>query len=170
MNSPFTEDAATRKEYPVFSGVIKYFPRALAEVAHVSWVGNQQHHPEDPLHWDMSKSTDEPDAQVRHMIDGVLSEQETGEPSLTELAKVAWRALANLERACRAAPEPEPKRVCYRYDGPPFSWWTKDKVYYPDAEGSIYDDQGDTVNRDRLAVLVSVNYFVPLLEEVVIYG
>ena len=68
-----------RKERPVFSGVLKYFPDALMEVAYVSYIGNKQHHPDKPLHWDKSKSTDEADALIRHLLqagelddDGVL--------------------------------------------------------------------------------------------------
>ena len=51
-----------RKATPVFSGLIAYFPLALAEVARVSQAGNDQHHPGTPLHWDRSKSGDELDA------------------------------------------------------------------------------------------------------------
>lgn len=91
MNSPFTEDATTRKTYPVFSGLIKYFPNALARIAHVSYEGNEQHGHSD-LHWDRSKSIDEPDALMRHIIDYVLSGNKK------ELYKVGWRALAWIER------------------------------------------------------------------------
>jgi len=55
-----------RKEYPLFSGLLKYFPDALMEVAHTSWIGNEQHNPGLPLHWDRTKSTDEADALMRH--------------------------------------------------------------------------------------------------------
>ena len=48
-----------RKQIPIYSGVLKYFPDAIAEVAKCSYVGNQQHHPDKPLHWDRSKSTDD---------------------------------------------------------------------------------------------------------------
>jgi hypothetical protein len=78
-------DAAERKAHPVYSGFIKYFPHAIAAVSHLSYKGNQQHHPDKPLHWDMSKSTDELDAMMRHVID-------------EDWEQVAWRALANLER------------------------------------------------------------------------
>jgi hypothetical protein len=78
-------DAAERKTYPLYRGLIKYFPNALAAVAHLSWKGNQQHHPDKPLHWDMSKSTDELDALMRHILD-------------EDWDAVAWRALAHLER------------------------------------------------------------------------
>ena len=82
---PLPTDAAERKTYPIFSGFITYFPHAIAKVAHLSYKGNLQHHPDKPLHWDMDKSSDELDALMRHMIDG-------------DWEQVAWRALANLER------------------------------------------------------------------------
>ena len=52
-------NAKERKERPVFTGVLKYFPDAIMEVARVSLQGNKQHHPDKPLHWDRSKSTDD---------------------------------------------------------------------------------------------------------------
>jgi len=58
-----------RKEIPVFSGVLKYFPKAIRYVSKVSYVGNEQHNPGTPLHWDREKSKDELDACVRHLID-----------------------------------------------------------------------------------------------------
>ena len=58
-----------RKQMPVFTGVLRYFPDAIKEVAKVSYAGNQQHHPDKPLHWDRNKSTDELDALSRHLID-----------------------------------------------------------------------------------------------------
>lgn len=63
------DKAADRKATPVFSGVLKYFPNALKEVAKCSQAGNDQHHPDKPLHWDMDKSKDEYDALTRHLID-----------------------------------------------------------------------------------------------------
>jgi hypothetical protein len=86
-----------RKEYPLYTGLLKYFPDALMEVAHVSFVANEQHHKGKPVHWDKSKSKDEPDAMLRHLIDharGVKIDTD----GLSHLAKVAWRALANLQR------------------------------------------------------------------------
>ena len=83
--SPLPTDAAERKTYPIFSGCINYFPNAIAAVSHLSYKGSQQHHPDQPLHWDKDKSSDELDALMRHMIEG-------------DWEQVAWRALANLER------------------------------------------------------------------------
>src|SRR5512146_2967303 len=83
-----------RKALPLASGVLDYFPDALLAVAEVSRVGNEQHHPGQPLHWDKSKSTDEADALLRHLID--RGKRDTDGQRHT--AKVAWRALALLPR------------------------------------------------------------------------
>ena len=91
-----TDKAAERKATPVFSGVLKYFPNALKEVAKCSQAGNDQHHPDKPLHWDMSKSKDEYDALTRHLIDHTINPID--DDGVLHLAKVAWRSLAGLER------------------------------------------------------------------------
>ena len=88
--------AAVRKGQPVFSGVLKYFPNALKYVSTVSKAGNDQHHPDKPLHWDMTKSKDELDALTRHLIDHSVDPIDTD--GIMHLGKVAWRALAALER------------------------------------------------------------------------
>lgn len=86
--------AAKRKSHPIYSGVLKYFPDALLEVAHLSKVGNDQHNPGEPLHWAKEKSTDEGDALVRHQLDAGTRDTDGERHS----AKVAWRALAQLQR------------------------------------------------------------------------
>ena len=91
-----TDKAADRKATPVFSGVLKYFPNALKEVAKCSKAGNDQHHPDKPLHWDMDKSKDEYDALTRHLIDHTINPID--DDGMLHLTKVAWRALAGLER------------------------------------------------------------------------
>jgi hypothetical protein len=88
------KEAEDRKRTPVFSGVLNYFPDALKEVARVSLAGNNQHHPDKPLHWDRNKSTDELDALARHLID--VGTKDTD--GIRHSAKVAWRALANLQK------------------------------------------------------------------------
>ena len=75
-------------------GVIKYFPDALAELAKVSLIGNDQHHPDKPLHWDRSKSTDELDALARHLVEAGKIDTD----GVRHSAKVAWRAMANLQK------------------------------------------------------------------------
>ncbi len=90
----FSEDPKVRKTYPVASGVIDYFPRALIEISHVSYLGNEQHNPGTPLHWDRLKSCDESDALMRHFLErGTLDTD-----GLRHSAKLAWRALALLEK------------------------------------------------------------------------
>jgi hypothetical protein len=92
--SHITGDAAARKGTPIFSGVLAYFPDALAEVARVSKAGNDQHNPGQPLHWAKEKSRDEADALVRHLLD--VGKRDTD--GQRHAAKVAWRALALLQR------------------------------------------------------------------------
>lgn len=91
------EEINPRKGIPVYSGFITYFPRAILEVARLSKVANDQHNPGEPLHWAKEKSTDEPDAMMRHLIDDALGE-EIDTDGIAHLVKVAWRAMALLER------------------------------------------------------------------------
>jgi hypothetical protein len=84
-----------RKGMPVFSGVLAYFPDALKEVSKCSLAGNNQHHADKPLHWDKSKSFDNEDALVRHLIDHSVNPIDND--GVLHLAKVAWRALASLQ-------------------------------------------------------------------------
>jgi hypothetical protein len=88
------DGAEERKTYPVASGVLDYFPDAIAAVAHVSWRGNEQHNPGKPLHWDRSKSRDEADTMMRHFLQrGTLDKD-----GIRHTAKMAWRALAHLHK------------------------------------------------------------------------
>lgn len=91
--------ATERKERPIYSGVLRYFPLALLEVARCSYVGNAQHNAGQPLHWDRAKSTDEADALVRHL----LQAGEIDTDGVRHSAKVAWRALALLQKELEAA-------------------------------------------------------------------
>ena len=83
-----------RKDVPLFSGLVRYFPDALAYVARVSLAGNKQHHPDEPLHWDRAKSTDEHDALLRHLFEAGTTDID----GLLHSGKVAWRALAALQK------------------------------------------------------------------------
>lgn len=89
-------EAQKRKATPVFSGVLSYFPNAIKYVSQVSKAGNDQHHPDTPLHWDRSKSTDELDALARHLVDHSVDPVDSD--GMLHLGKVAWRALAMLEK------------------------------------------------------------------------
>ena len=86
-------DRQERKDTPICTGVLDYFPDALAEVARVSKAGNDQHNPGQELHWARGKSTDHADCILRHLID--RGKMDTDKVSHT--AKVAWRALALLQ-------------------------------------------------------------------------
>jgi len=97
-NPPFAQQETKeqkRKQMPVYSGVLKYFPDALKEVSKASQAGNDQHHPDKPLHWDKKKSFDNEDALVRHLIDH--SKDPIDDDGVLHLTKVAWRALASLQ-------------------------------------------------------------------------
>ena len=84
----------TRKEKPVFTGVLNYFPDAILEIAKCSYIGQKQHNPNKPLSWDRSKSGDELDALARHLLGAGTLDTD----GIKHSAKVAWRALANLQK------------------------------------------------------------------------
>ena len=92
---PKTMTSKERKGMPVFTGVLKYFPDALKAVSQCSLAGNDQHHPEKELHWDKTKSFDNEDALVRHLIDH--SQNPMDDDGILHLTKVAWRSLAALQ-------------------------------------------------------------------------
>lgn len=91
-------EAKARKGVPLFSGLIRYFPDALAAVAELSRIGNDQHNPGQPLHWDRSKSGDELDALTRHLFEAGTVDTDNVRHSV----KLAWRALANLQKELEA--------------------------------------------------------------------
>jgi hypothetical protein len=105
------DDPEVRKRIPIGTGVLDYFPLAIAYLAWISWKGNQQHNPGLPLHWARGKSADHADCIPRHLIDrGTLDADGT-----KHTGKLAWRALALLqeeleaERAAGLAIFPEDK-------------------------------------------------------------
>lgn len=95
------KEAQERKDTPVFSGVLNYFPDAIQEIARVSKIGNDQHNPNTPLHWDRAKSGDELDALARHLLDAGKIDTDGTRHS----AKLAWRGLANLQKEIEADEE-----------------------------------------------------------------
>lgn len=86
--------AAERKQYPMATGLLFYFPDALAAVSNISWAGNNQHHPGMPLHWDRSKSGDEADTAMRHLAQSGTFDTD----GKRHTAKAAWRILALLQK------------------------------------------------------------------------
>ena len=102
LSELFPADAKARKEIPLASGVLDYFTSALIEVAKVSFEGNKQHNPGEPLHWARGKSTDQADTLLRHFVErGTLDTD-----GVRHSAKLAWRALALLQLELEAAGAP----------------------------------------------------------------
>tara|TARA_Y100000004_G_scaffold35559_3_gene38128 strand:+ start:3721 stop:4002 length:282 start_codon:yes stop_codon:yes gene_type:complete len=87
-------DPDERKSIPIHTGFIKYFPDAIVEVTKLSCKGSKQHHTNNKVYWDKSKSQDELDALMRHLLE-------------EDWAAVAWRAMANLQRECDKRKENE---------------------------------------------------------------
>jgi uncharacterized protein YpiB (UPF0302 family) len=82
-----------RKKHPIARGVLDYFPDAIAAVANVSFVGNQQHNPGEEMHWAREKSSDHADCVMRHLSSrGTMDDDD-----IRHSAKAAWRALALLQ-------------------------------------------------------------------------
>ena len=86
-------DSEERKNVPMATGVIDYFPDALAAIAELSWTGNEKHNPGEPLHWSRGKSNDHPDCLMRHFVERGTIDTD----GLRHSVKVAWRALAILQ-------------------------------------------------------------------------
>ena len=107
-------DSQARKEIPITTGFLDYFPDAIAAVAAVSFKGNEKHNPGEPLHWAREKSTDHPDCIARHLLERGKLDTDGDRHS----AKMAWRALALLQveieaelLARRPAVQPLPRQV-----------------------------------------------------------
>ena len=95
-------DAKERKAIPIATGVFDYFPDALIEVAKVSYAGNQQHNPGQPLHWARGKSMDQEDTMLRHFTERGTFDTD----GIRHTAKMVWRALAILQIEMEAAGAP----------------------------------------------------------------
>jgi hypothetical protein len=95
-------DPKARKRMPIASGCLDYFPDALAVISELSFIANEQHNPGQPLHWDRSKSGDEADTMIRHFLErGSLDTD-----GIRHTAKMAWRALALLQKEIEAEVKP----------------------------------------------------------------
>ena len=79
-----------------------YFPSALIEVAKVSYQGNLQHNPGQPLHWARGKSTDQNDTIIRHFLERGKIDID----GMRHSAKLAWRTLALLQLELEAEGAP----------------------------------------------------------------
>jgi hypothetical protein len=92
---PLPSESAERKSVPVTTGVLDYFPAAIAEVAKVSKAGNDKHNPGEPMHHARGKSTDHADSIGRHLMERGGIDPDTG---VRHSAELAWRALALLQQ------------------------------------------------------------------------
>lgn len=76
--------SGNRKEYPVFRGFVKIFPRGMAAVAKHS-AREAGRHTGGEIAWNRDASSDDTDALMRHLLEG-------------DWVSVAWRAMASLEK------------------------------------------------------------------------
>lgn len=95
-------DAKERKGIPIATGVLDYFPAALAEIARVSKAGNEQHNSGQPLHWARGKSADHADTIIRHFMERGKMDID----GMRHSAKLAWRVLALLQLELEAEGAP----------------------------------------------------------------
>ena len=100
-----TNDKQERKETPIYSGFLMYFPDAAAAVAQCSFIANEQHNPGTKMHWDRSKSGDELDALVRHLMEAGKIDDD----GIRHSTKLAWRAMSNLQKECEEAEKLSPQ-------------------------------------------------------------
>jgi hypothetical protein len=90
------KDREARGEFPMATGLIAYFPDALAWVAKCSLAGNKQHSPGQPLKWRRDVSADHPNKIMRHLSDHLTSDP-VDDDGIPHCVKVAWRALAEAQ-------------------------------------------------------------------------
>ena len=107
MSRLANKSAVERKNAPMARGLLDYFPDALAEVAELSRIGNEQHNPGQPLHWAREKSTDHADCIVRHLLDRGTYDTD----AVAHSTKVAWRALALRQTEIEAEREVLPGKL-----------------------------------------------------------
>lgn len=101
-----SDDAAEsqrRKETPIFSGFLSYWPDAVEAVASHSFVNNEKHNPGEPLHWSRDKSNDHLDSLARHLTD--IAKGPGTEEKIELLKAVVWRGLAELQLTIEAERE-----------------------------------------------------------------
>lgn len=102
-----TLTSAERKTYPMVTGLLDYFPDALAMVSHISYLGNEKHNKGQPLHWSRAKSGDHIDCELRHIV-----ERGSVDPDgILHSAEKAWRALADLQLELEKAHKLSPPRA-----------------------------------------------------------
>jgi hypothetical protein len=89
-----------RKQFPVTTGLLDYFPDACAAISEISFVGNMKHNPGEPMHHARGKSSDHADCIGRHLLERGGFEMVTvgGKTyKMRHSAALAWRACAHLQ-------------------------------------------------------------------------
>jgi hypothetical protein len=126
MSLPTDRDA--RNAIPLWDGLFSYFPDVWAEVAKVSVLGNKQHDLGKKLFWNREVSTDHLNKVMRHCFDhgtgNVLDTDGT-----FHMAKVVWRACAELQLAIEARRPPPVDNAyvapgCELFASAPSGWAT----------------------------------------------
>lgn len=110
MSNILPTGAEERNQFPMADGLLYYFPAALAAVANVSKLGNDQHNPGQPMHWARGKSMDHANKIIRHLLEVGTKDSD----GTRHAAKVAWRALALLQEELEreeGAPLPKNARL-----------------------------------------------------------
>jgi hypothetical protein len=101
-----TTDKDRKQDWPLWTFMFEYFPKAWLEVVRVAVEGNKQHNPGQPLHWARWKSTDQLNTAFRHLFDyGTGVKQDTD--GVHHLAKAIWRLMAQLQLDVEAKDEVE---------------------------------------------------------------
>lgn len=91
-----TEDKNRKQDWPLWTFMFEYFPKAWLEVVRVAVEGNKQHNPGQKLHWAREKSTDQLNTAFRHLFDyGTGVKKDTD--GVYHLAKAIWRLSAQLQ-------------------------------------------------------------------------
>lgn len=78
----------------------------FAEVARVSWYGNEKHNPGQPLHHAREKSTDHADCVVRHLLDNV-ADPGGYDGDMRHAACLVWRAFVLTQIALERSGAPK---------------------------------------------------------------
>lgn len=91
MNKLPSED---RKGLPIVTGVLDFFPLALAEVSKVSVAGAAQRNSDTLVCKEDVTPDEHADCLIRHLIDRGTFDND----GVRHSAKVAWRALALLQK------------------------------------------------------------------------
>lgn len=141
-------DAHERKNIPVYSGFMVYFPLAICAVARHSQRSNEQHNPGEPMHWDRSKSRDEQDSAARHMLGTAVAE--TLDDKVEHATGQAWRSMANLEKLCE-------ERDALDVGGCMADWGPGEKEAFENSKSQKIDARFNRTSKEQEEYLAQLN-------------